>query len=96
MIEPQYLVAINMRTADGYVETGTFLLSGSKEKALDVFGQLQGERLVERPLLRMDLIEREEYKLDTVIATLSCSLSEMLANVKIVMKETFRLLNLEE
>lgn len=90
-----YQIAINMRVPGGYTEIGRFFTGPDKETVYSIFGQLQGTRLlVGSAILRIDVIEQDE-NLATILETLDCTLAEMAENVKIILKETFRLLNLK-
>ena len=93
--ETRYLILINMYAENGYVETGHFNISDNEPDALEVFNQLKGTPIeAEKALLRLDFVARSEQGLDTILRTLGCTLCEMSENIKIIMKETFRMLNL--
>lgn len=84
-----------MRVAEGYVETGRFYIGPDKDAAYEVFEQLKGTTSFEGTgMLRLDLVERDE-KLNTVLRMLECTLCEITENVKVITRETFRLVNLE-
>jgi hypothetical protein len=91
----QYRIVINMRVAVGFKETGKFYIGNDKDEAINLFSELEGSREVSHSsLLRIDLIEHLEG-IDILWDSLECSLGEMTDNIKIITKETFRLLNLE-
>lgn len=77
------------------METGRFFVGPDKQGATELFRQLNGYPILDdKTLLRLDLIALNNQGLDTVLETRSCILDEMVENVKIIMKETFRILNL--
>ncbi len=91
----QFRIVINMRVAEGFIETGNFFIGSDKDIAIKLFSELEGSREVSTTsLLRLDLIKRAEG-IDTLWHSIECSLSEMGENIKLITKETFRLLNLE-
>ena len=93
--EIKYLLVINMYVGHGYVETGRFYIGHDQNEANVLFEQLTGEKVItNKVLLRLDLISQNPEGLDTVLGYLGCTLGEMSENVKIILKETFRMLNL--
>ena len=91
----RFRIVINMRVAEGYMETGNFYIGSDKDDALKVFSELEGNRKVSSStLLRLDLIEQTEG-IDTLWNSLECSIGEMVDNIRIITKETFRHLNLD-
>ena len=94
--EPKYLIVINMYVGNGYVETGRLSVGADRTKATELFWQLNGNPVTDEiGLLRLDLIARDGQGLDTVLHTLGCTLQELSENMKVIMVETFRILNLE-
>lgn len=94
--ETKYLVVINMYVGEGYVETGRFFIGYDRQEAMELFKQLHGNNSpAGKALLRLDLIYQNNTGLDTVLHTMGCTLSQVCDNVKIIMRETFRVLNLE-
>jgi hypothetical protein len=95
MASGKYQIIINMRVAEGYVETGWFDIGNDPVAATELAGQMQGDsELATTALLRLDLVEQEDG-LSSVLQTTGCTLKEMSENVKLIIKETFRLINLE-
>lgn len=91
----KYLIVVNMYVGTGYVETGRFFIGDDKDEAEELFSQLVGQKIiVDKVLLRLDLVAHGE-DLDTILGALRCTLEEMSENIKIILKETFRMLNLE-
>lgn len=94
-IMDQYRIVINMRVADGFIETGNFYIGSDKDAAITLFSELEGSSDISTAsLLRIDLIEHLEG-IDTLWDSRECSLGEMADNIKAITKETFRLLNME-
>lgn len=94
MTSASYEIIMNMRVPEGYIETGRFFIGTDKETACEMFARLQGmPALTGTAMLRMDLVAQEEG-IATVIQTLSCTLCEVSENMKTIMKETFKMLNL--
>jgi hypothetical protein len=98
MAPTKYQFVINMRTQEGYVESGRFFVGNNIANTIAIFEQLQGSKNNNHqiPLLRLDLIKSGNGNgLDTILEVLDCTLDELSENVKTITKETFRLLNLE-
>lgn len=90
-----YKIIINMRLANGYAETGQFFIGRDADAAFEIFDQLQGTPYHSpTAMLRLDLVTLGEG-LGTVLKTLDCTLAEMAENIKIIICQNFRLLNLE-
>lgn len=93
--ETKYLLVINMYVGEGYVETGHFYIGNDQHEANALFAQLAGAKVIaDKVLLRLDLIAQNRQGLDTVLGNIGCTLGEMSENVKVILKETFRMLNL--
>lgn len=94
--ETKYLIVINMFVGEGYVETGRFFIGQDMHEAMELFRQLDGNHTPEsNALLRLDFTCQNNQGLDTVLQTLGCTLSQVCSNVKIIIRETFRMLTLE-
>jgi hypothetical protein len=93
-----YRIIVNMRVSAGYVETAQFFIANAKNDAVDMFKLLQGQQPASgaTPLLRLDLVAEDSDGIDIVLHSLDCTLKELTENTKIIMRETFRLLNLEQ
>ena len=85
-----------MRVPAGYVETAQFFIANAKSDAMDMFKLLHGQQPSgAASLLRLDLVSEDGDGIDIVLHSLDCTLKELTENTKIIMRETFRLLNLE-
>lgn len=90
-----YSVTINMYVGNGYVQTGSFFVGHDKEDASELFAQLNGNSIaMNKTVLRLEFMATNEQGLDTVLGTLGCTLFEMSENIKVILKETFRMLNM--
>jgi hypothetical protein len=84
-----------MYVGKGYVQTGSFFIGHDKEEASELFAQLTGNSItMNKAVLRLDFMATSEQGLDTVLGTLGCTLCEMSENIKVILKETFRMLNM--
>lgn len=95
MTSASYEIIVNMRVPEGYIETGRFFIGPDKEAACEMFARLQGKpALTGTAMLRMDLVAQQEG-IATVIQALGCTLCEVSENMKTIMKETFKMHNLD-
>jgi len=84
-----------MRTPEGFESFGKYNLGNNRKTATAIFRQLKGSPDV--GLQTMLTIELEETVngLPVNLQMLGCTLEELACNTKIIVKETFRLLNLK-
>lgn len=95
MYEAKYFLLINMCTSEGYVETGRFYVSRDEQEAYALFASLAGTEVKDaKPLLSMDLVCQHQQGPVTLLGTRACTLCELGENVKMVLKETFKMRNL--
>jgi hypothetical protein len=86
-----------MRVQNGYRETAQFFIANAKGDAMDMFKLLHGRpEFGATPLLRLDFVVEGNDGVDIILHSLDCTLKELTENTRIIMKETFRLLNLEQ
>ena len=94
--ETVFYVLLSIRTAAGFESYGQFFACNVREFATALFRKLKGkEEVDEKTVLTCELMETKKG-LPLNLQIISCSLEEMAENCKIIIKETFRLLNLEE
>lgn len=94
--ETEYHLVINMYGEKGYIETGRLFIGNDEKEACELFAQLAGEKTTaDKILLRLDFISHPISGLDTVLSPISCSLDQMTENIKIIIRETFRMLNFD-
>ena len=85
-----------MRTPEGFESFGKYNLGNNRKTATAIFRQLKGSPDVDlKTMLTMEL-EETVNGLPVNIQMLACTLEELAYNTKIIVKETFKLLNLKE
>jgi hypothetical protein len=96
MGQTTFNIRLNIRTCNGFECFGKFFLGNKREFATAIFSQLKGKKDVdEKSILQFDLVESING-LPASILVISCSLEELAENCRLITKETFRLLNMEE
>ena len=91
-----FYIVINIKTIDGFQSFGRFFIGNNREAAYALFSQLKGNaEFSEQDILHLDLMETRD-NLPISINVMSCTLDQLSANCKIITKEVFKLLNLEE
>lgn len=96
MKENTFYVLLSIKTSDGFENFGKFNLGNKRKAAAEVFRQLKGTSKVdERTMLTVDLVETVKG-LPVNLQILGCTLEDVAYNCKILAKETFKLLNLEQ
>ena len=96
MRQTTFNIVLNIRTCNGYECFGKFFVGNNKEFATAIFDQLKGRKNVnEKTILQLDLVEKING-LPANMHMISCSLEELAENCKIITKEAFKLLNMEE
>ena len=89
-------IALNMKTPNGFESIGKFCIGNNREASKNLFSMLEGtENVEESDILHMDLVETIDT-LPVNIRVISCTLEEFSNNCKIITKELFKLLNLED
>jgi len=96
MGQTTFNIVLNIKTCNGFECFGKFFVGNNKKFAEDIFDQLKGKKNIdEKSILQLDLVETRNG-LPANMKMISCSLEELAENCKIITKETFKLLNLEE
>jgi hypothetical protein len=91
-----FYILISMRTPEGFESFGKYNLGNNRKTATAIFRQLKGSPDVDpQTMLTMEL-EETVNGLPVNLQMLACTLEELAYNTKIIVKETFRLLNLKE
>ena len=91
-----FYIVLNMKTTDGYESYGRFFIGNDRDFAHRLFAMLQGsEQVNEKDVLHLDLMETTN-DLPLNVRVLNCTLDELTLNCRIITKEMFKLLNLEE
>lgn len=85
-----------LKTPTGFTNYGQYYLGDDRQFADEVFDQLQGSREVTaHTLLHIDMMETVD-ELPQKIKTIGCTLDELAHNTKLIVREIFRIKNLEE
>ena len=96
LMETTFYIVLNITTAKGFESFGKFFLGNNKEVAYNIFRQLKGnENVNEKSILQLDFMETIQG-LPVNLQMISCTLEELAENSKIITKEIFKILNLEE
>lgn len=96
MKETSFFVAVNLKTPGGSECIARFYIGKKRKPATDIFLQLKGRKEIdEKAILTLDLVESRDG-LPLNMQMINCSLEELAENCKIITKEVFKLLNLEE
>ena len=96
MKETIFYILLNIRTVKGFESFGKFIIGNNREAAAAIFSQLRGNPDVdEKTILTIDLVETIN-DLPLNIEMITCTLEELAVNCKIITKETFKYLNLEQ
>jgi len=95
MINTFYIV-LNMRTPSGFEAYGRFEVGSDRLFAEQLFGQLHGTASVnDTDILHVDLMELKDG-LPVNIQVISCSVNEIAVNCKLITKELFKRINLDD
>ena len=95
-METIFYIVLNIKTVKGFESFGKFFLGNDKEVASNTFRQLKGNKNVnEKSILQLDFMETI-HELPVNIQMISCTLEELAENSKIITKEIFKSLSLEE
>ncbi len=91
-----FFIGLNMKTVTGFESYGCFDLGEDRQFAMNLFSKLEGKAVeAEQGVLHMDLIEK--YRgLPINMELMSCSMEELSRNVKVITRELFKRINLEE
>jgi hypothetical protein len=96
MTRLNFCIELTIRTADGFENYGKFFIGTDRRFAYNIFKKLKGNTEVsDKSFLHLQFIEVQNG-LPVNIQLLSCSLEELAENCRIITKETFKFLNLEE
>ena len=89
-------ILISLRTRDGFERVGKYNLGNNRKTATTIFRQLKGSPDVDlKTMLTMEL-EETVNGLPVNLQMLGCTLEELTHNTKIIVKETFKFLNLKK
>lgn len=94
-MKSRYDIAISIKTPEGMIKVGGFLIGNDAEFANTTFDSLKGNSEIdEHCLLRIDLVNKGgDY--ETFLKSISCSLDEYTENSKIITRDVFKYFTLE-
>lgn len=96
MKQTTFYIVLNLKTSQGYECIGKFFVGDNGASANQVFKQLKGNtKVTEKSILQLDLMESKNG-LPVNLQMISCTLEELAENCRIITRELFRLINLEE
>jgi len=94
-MDSTFYIVLNMRTPAGFEAYGRFELGSDRAFADELFSRLHGTGSIsETDILHMDLMEWKDG-LPVNIRVISCTANEIAANCKLVTKELFKRIDLD-
>lgn len=94
-MENSFCIKLTIKTERGHECFGEFHLGQNRKWAEGIFQLLRGDREVDdRDMLQLELTELR-HGLPVNVRMMSCDLDELQENTRIITKEMFRHLNLE-
>lgn len=95
-METSFEISLNMKTIKGLETYASFYLGRNEKFAKGLFDLMQGEREIkENSVISMDLTKRQNG-IPYPISILHCNWEHLAYNTKIITKEVFKELNLEQ
>src|SRR5687767_9135016 len=96
MSSTTFYVLISIRTSDGFERVGKYNLGNNRKTATAIFRQLKGSHDVDMKAMLTIELEETVNGLPVNLQMLACTLEELAYNTKIIVRETFKILNLKE
>lgn len=94
-MEIQYNIIINIKTPEGMLEIGDFLIGDDEDFAHTTFGSLNGYSYDEQGVLRIDLVKKRGRAPAQYLESISCTLDEYVENCRIITRNAFKYFTLE-
>lgn len=91
----QFYIVLNVKTSKGFESFGRYFIGNNRKRAYDIFRQMKGTEADEKNILYLDFMETVDG-LPVNLKMITCSLDQLAENSKVITKEVFKLLNLEE
>jgi hypothetical protein len=91
----QFYIVLNVKTSRGPESFGRFFIGNNRERAYEIFKQMKGIEADDKNVLYLDFMETAEG-LPVNLKMITCTLNQLAENCKVITKEVFKLLNLEE
>jgi len=96
MTSNTFYILISVRTHEGFESFGKYNLGNNRKTATAIFRQLKGSPDVDLKTMLTIELEETVNGLPVNLKMLACTLEELAYNTKIIVKETFKFLNLKE
>lgn len=94
-MKKSFEILLNMKTLHGLECYGSFLIGGDEAFAKNLYWSLQGDdQLKTNSVITIELIIRENA-IPLTLALRHCSYDQLGCNIKIITREVFKQLNLE-
>ncbi|PTS93089.1 hypothetical protein DBR11_25930 [Pedobacter sp. HMWF019] len=95
-METSFEISLNIKTTKGLETYACFYLGTNEKFAKRLFDEMQGEREIkENSVISMDLLKRHKG-IPYPMSILHCNWEHVAHNTKIITKEIFKELNLEQ
>lgn len=94
-MDTQFYIVLNLQTSKGPESFARFFIGNNRQRAYDIFLQMKGTEVDEKNLLYLDFMETVE-SLPVNLNMITCTLDQLAENCRIIIKEVFKLFNLEE
>jgi hypothetical protein len=95
-METDFYITLSLKTISGYESFGKFFIGNDPDFAYALFDKLKGSQEVDDAhVLHLDFVETRE-DLPVNIRMISCTLADLGENCRIITREVFKFLNLEE
>ena len=92
-----YFILVHIKTREGTIEIGRYLLGRDESFAMETFASLQGKDNREDTLcIRLDLVYESLGALPVCLKSIACRLKEYTQNCALLTKEIFRHFMLED
>lgn len=95
MKETTFYIILNTKTAGGVERIGKFYVGNDSRTADKIFKALKGTEINDKAVLSLELMETVNG-LPVNMKMLGCTLEELAGNCRIITKEVFKLLNMNE
>lgn len=91
-----FYISLNIKTLSGFDSYATYSLGSDKKQAATIFNQLKGSsELSDKTILTMDLTEMRDG-IPLPLKMVECTFQDIIYNTKIITREIFKNLNLED
>jgi len=96
MTSTKFYLTLNIRTSDDFHCVGKFFLGSDVNFAENIFRKLKGNKKISRDtFLNLEFVETKN-DLPQNVQVIGCTLDELGENCKIITKEAFKFLNMED